>query len=235
MQNPTRTEEVLAEMASLADPEAVKEMERFGIKVGHGYGLSAPKLHGMARRIGRDHALALELWETGIHDARLLACLVDDPKQVTEEQMEQWVSDFDSWDVCDNCCGYLFDKTPFAYDKVVEWSARDEVYVKRAAFSLIAYLATHDKKAPDEKFLAFLPIIEREATDGRNFVKKAVNWALRDIGKRNLSLNRAAIEAAERIRATGAKHATWVASDALRELTSEAVQARLQKKAALER
>jgi 3-methyladenine DNA glycosylase AlkD len=230
MQTEQRLEVVLAEMAALADPEAIKGMERFGIKVGQGYGLSAPKLHGMAKRIGKNHALAQELWETGIHDARLLACLVDDPKQVTEEQMERWVCGFDSWDVCDCCCGYLFDKTPFAYEKVAEWSARDEEYVKRAAFSLIAYLATHDKKAPDEKFLAFLPIIEREATDGRNFVKKAVNWALRDIGKRNPGLNRAAIEAAERIKATGAKHAAWVASDALRELTSEAVQERLRKK-----
>jgi len=231
MHNKSRVEEVLADMAAMADPEAIKGMERFGIRVGQGYGLSAPKLHSMAKRIGKDHALAHELWETGIHDARLLACLVDDPKQVTEEQMERWVSGFDSWDVCDNCCGYLFDNTPFAHGKVVDWSARDEEYVKRAAFSLIAYLAIHDKKASDEKFLAFLPIIEREAADGRNFVKKAVNWALRGIGKRNLSLNRAAIETAERIKATGARHAVWVASDALRELTSEAAQARLRKQA----
>jgi 3-methyladenine DNA glycosylase AlkD len=224
-----RRDEILSEMASLADPKAIEGMARYGVTVEKSYGLSAPRLHAMAKRLGKNHDLAQALWESGVHDARLLSCMIDDPRQVTEEQMERWVSDFDAWDTCDCCCGYLFDKTSFAYRKAVEWSARDEEYVKRAGFALIAFLAVHDKRAADEQFLQFLPIIRREAADGRNFVKKAVNWALRSIGKRNASLNRAAVETAGEIRATGAKHAAWVASDALRELTGEAVQARLRK------
>lgn len=186
-------------------------------------------LHKLAREIGKNHALAGQLWDSGVHEARLLAALVEDPRQVTEEQMEGWVAAFDSWDVCDNCCGSLFDKTPFAYRKVVEWSAREEEFVKRAGFALLAYLAVHDKKREDEAFLAFLPLIERESTDRRNFVKKAINWALREIGKRNLSLNKAAIEAAERIKAANPRGAQWVATDALRELSGEAVQRRLKR------
>jgi 3-methyladenine DNA glycosylase AlkD len=157
--------------------------------------------------------------------------MVDDPKSVTEAQMEQWVRDFDSWDVCDTCCGYLFDKTPISYRKALEWTERAEEYVKRAGFALIAYLAVHDKKAPDARFIEFLPAIKREATDGRNFVKKAVNWALRQIGKRNKRLNEAAIEAAHTIAALDSGSARWVASDALRELTGDAVQRRLQARA----
>ena len=141
--------------------------------------------------------------------------------------MERWAADFDSWDVCDACCGDLFDKTPFAYRKAAEWSAREEEFVKRAGFALMAYLAVHDKKAPDRQFLGFLPLIVRESTDDRNFVRKAVSWALRQIGKRNPALNLAAIAAAEAIRGTDSKAARWIAADALRELRSEAVQRRL--------
>ena len=148
---------------------------------------------------------------------------------MTEEQVERWVSEFESWDICDDCCGNLFDKTPFAYQKAVEWSARDQEFVKRAGFALMAYLAVHDKKASDERFLEFLPIIVRESDDDRNFVRKAVNWALRQIGKRNAALNEAAIETAREIQHLDTKAGRWIAADALRELTGEAVQGRLQR------
>jgi 3-methyladenine DNA glycosylase AlkD len=166
-----------------------------------------------------------------VHEARSLAALIDDPRQVTEEQMERWVADFDSWDVCDGCCGDLFDKTPFAHRKAVEWAGRDEEFVKRAGFALMAWLAVHDKKAPDEAFLAFLPVIARESGDGRNFVKKAVNWALRGIGKRNAALNAMAIQTAQEIQSMGSRPGRWIASDALRELTSDKVRERLHARA----
>ena len=219
--------EVLDRLRSLADPEAKAGMARFGIETGTALGISIPTLRALARDIGRDHGLAEELWASGVHEARILAALVDDPKLVTEEQMERWVVQIDSWDVCDGVCSTLFDRSPFAYDKAAEWSARDEEFVKRAGFVLMAALAVHDKKAPDERFLEMLPLIERESHDERNFVKKAVNWALRGIGKRDRSLNAAAIAAGERIRAQGSRAARWIAADALRELRSEKVQARL--------
>jgi 3-methyladenine DNA glycosylase AlkD len=155
---------------------------------------------------------------------------VDEPAKVTEAQLERWARDFDSWDICDGVCSNLFDRTPFARGKAIEWSARREEYVKRAGFVLMAALAVHDKKAPDALFREFLPLIEREATDERNFVKKAVNWALRQIGKRNGALNRDAIAAAKRIRRIDSKAARWIAADALRELQSAAVQERLKGK-----
>jgi 3-methyladenine DNA glycosylase AlkD len=170
------------------------------------------------------------LWESGIHEARILASFVDDPRLVSERQMELWVRDFDSWDVCDQCCSALFDKTPFAYSKAAEWGRREEEFVKRAGFALMAALSVHDKKAADAAFLAFLPIIKKGAADERNFVKKAVNWALRQIGKRNLSLNKAAIRAADEISKMGPKSARWIASDALRELMSAPVKKRLRLK-----
>lgn len=180
----------------------------------------------MAKEIGKNHGLALELWETDVHEARLLACFIDDPKQVTEEQMERWATDFDSWDVVDQACGNLFDRTRYAYRKATEWSTRSETFVKRASFSLMAYLAVHDKKASDDKFEVFLPIIARESEDTRNYVKKAVNWALRQIGKRNRHLNELAIETARQIGEMKSSTARWVAADALRELTSEKIQQR---------
>ena len=153
--------------------------------------------------------------------------LIEDPVQVTEEQMERWAKDFDSWSIVDGCCGNLFDKTPFAYAKAVEWSCRPEEYVKRAAFVLMATLSVHDKGAEDEEFLKFLPIIKRESTDERNFVRKAVNWALRQIGKRNLRLNEAAVSTAREINMIDSRGARWIASDTLRELTGDWVKARL--------
>jgi 3-methyladenine DNA glycosylase AlkD len=222
-----KCENVLRRLKSLANPEAVAGMARFGINPENTYGISIPVLRKMAREIGRDHTLAQELWSSGVHEARILASMIDDPRLVTEEQMERWAAGFDSWDVCDQCCGNLFDKTEFAYRKAIEWAARDAEFVKRAGFALMAWLAFHDKRAPDEAFLEFLPVIKRESVDGRNFVKKAVNWALRHIGKRNANLNRAAVQAAKEIQGMGSKPAAWVASDALRELTSEKVQERL--------
>lgn len=212
----------------MADPRARQGMARFGIPVGNALGgISTPVLKKLAREMGKNHRLARGLWKSGIHEARHLAALVDDPVQVTEAQMERWARDFDSWDVVDGCCLYLFVKTPYAYRKALEWSSRNAEFVKRAAFTLMAVLAVHDKKAADVKFLRFLPIIKRESTDKRNFVKKAVNWALRQIGKRNVKLNRAAIKTAQEIRLIDSRSAKWIAADALRELTSEAVQTRL--------
>src|SRR5687767_2506407 len=224
-------EEIVQRLREMSDPGGLEKLAHFGSRPAKALGgISAPALQKLAREIGRDHGLAQELWATGIHEARLLACLIDEPKAVSEEQIERWVMDFDTWDICDTCCGYLFDKTPIAYDKAAEWSARPEEYVKRAGFALMVYLAVHDKKAPDEKFLALLPVISRESDDDRNFVKKAVNWALRQIGKRNLSLNAAAIATAREIQERGTKAARWIAADTLRELTGESVQERLRSK-----
>ncbi len=206
-------------------------MARFGISTPlEVLGIPTPVLQRIARQIGRDHALALGLWQSGVLEAQCVAALIDDPKLVTEEQMEQWASDFDNWAICDNCCGRLFDKTALAYRKALEWSNRQEEYVKRAAFSLMAALAVHDKQASDSKFLRFLTVIKRESTDERNFVRKAVNWALRQIGKRNRALNKAAIRTASEIRESDSRSARWIAADALRELRSEAVQRRLRRK-----
>ena len=228
MKMPMRYEEVLQQLGSLSNPQAVASMARFGINPNNTYGVSIPTLRKMAKEIGRDHFLARQLWASGIHEARILASIVDEPKKVTEEQMESWVKEFDSWDVCDQCCGNLFDKTGLAYQKAVEWSGREEEFVKRASFALMACLAVHDKKAADERFTQFLPLIKMESTDNRNYVRKAVNWALRQIGKRNLNLNRGAIEAAEEIQQMDSRSAKWIASDAIRELTSVAVQQKLQ-------
>ncbi len=222
-------DQVLAELESISDPEAVKKMARFGITARSALGVSIPDLRKMARNIGKDHALAQDLWSTGILDARVLASMVDDPAVVTEEQMESWVRDFDSWALCDQCCNNLFGRTGLAYQKAVEWTGQDEEFVKRAGFVLMAVLAVHDKGAEDEVFCGFLPLIKREAVDERNYVQKAMNWALRQIGKRNRNLNQAAIETAKEIQAIDSKSARWIASDALRELTGEAVQKRLRR------
>ena len=202
-------------------------MARFGIQSSNSFGVSVPKLRTLAQEVGRDHLLAQQLWETGLHDARLLATMVDDHRQVTADQMDKWVSDFDSWDIVDGSCGNLFDKTPFAAAKAREWCKREEEFVKRAGFVLMAELAVHDKQAKDKLFLDFLPLITGGASDKRNFVKKAVNWSLRQIGKRNLKLNRAAVSTALEIRKMESGAAKWVASDALRELKSPQVQKKL--------
>jgi 3-methyladenine DNA glycosylase AlkD len=223
-------EGIISRLRTLADPEAIKGMASFGINPKNTLGVSMPDIRKLAGNIGRDHALAQALWDTGLHEARILAGLIDEPGEVTVEQMERWASDFDSWDVCDQVCMNLFDRTPFAFDKALEWSRRDEEFVRRAAFALMASLAVHGKNVPDEKFLTFLPAIEKASGDDRNFVKKAVNWALRQIGKRSLALHGPAVRTAREIAATGSKSGRWIAADALRELESAAVESRLRKK-----
>jgi 3-methyladenine DNA glycosylase AlkD len=206
-------------------------MARFGINPKNTYGVSIPILRKMAKEIGKDHLLAQRLWESGIHEARILAGMIDDPGEVSAHQMDRWVGDFDSWDVCDQCCSNLFDKIKFAHQKAIEWTSRKEEFVKRAGFALIAALAFHDKKLTDAHFQRFLPIIKRESLDERNFVKKAVNWALRQIGKRNQRLNRFAIRTAKEIQRSDSKAARGIASDAIRELTSDRVRSRMRKTA----
>lgn len=219
--------EIIQKIKSLANPQNVAGMARFGINSANTYGVSIPILRKMAREVGRDHELALALWASGIHEARLLACFIDRPEMVTGEQMEGWVKDFDSWDICDQCCSNLFDRTPVAHEKAVAWCEREEEFVRRAGFVLMAALSVHDKKASDEAFLRLLPLMKKYATDERNFVKKAVNWALRQIGKRNMKLNESALKTAEEIRQIDSRSARWIAGDAIRELRSEAVQRKL--------
>jgi 3-methyladenine DNA glycosylase AlkD len=224
-------EDIITELETLSNPEDIAGMAWFGIESSKAYGVRMPELTRIAREARYDPELAGKLWKHGYTETRILACMIDDPKQVTEEKMERWALEFNSWDVCDQCCMKLFRKTPYAYQKINEWSAREEVFVKRAAFTLIATLAVHDKKADDEKFTALFPLIMEASDDNRNFVKKAVNWALRQIGKRNLILNQKAIEVARQIDQLNSKSAKWIAKDAIRELESEKVQKRLQDKA----
>ncbi|OPZ77688.1 MAG: DNA alkylation repair enzyme [Actinobacteria bacterium ADurb.Bin444] len=213
-------DEVIAELREQADKKAVAGMHRVGINPRGTLGVQIPKLQKLARRIGVDHALALDLWATGVHEARILAAMVDDPAQLTEEQMDRWAQAFDSWDVCDQVSKYLFGRSPLAYEKAKEWAGHGGQFVKRASFALMADLAVNDKSAPDEPFLEFLQLAEREAGDDRNYVKKSVNWAVRQIGKRNKALNQAALASAKRIKAQGSPSARWIAADALRELSS---------------
>lgn len=219
--------QVLARLKEQANPGNVAGMARYGINPQNTLGVSMPVLRALARQIGRNHGLALELWKTAIHEARILAGLIDDPARVTRAQMDRWVSQFDSWDVCDQVCNNLFSRTPYAYAQAVRWAQSKPEFVKRAGFVMMACLAVHDKEAPDSKLAVFFPLIREGAADERNFVKKAVNWALRQLGKRSSGLNRAAVELAGRIREDGGKSARWVASDALKELTSPAVQKRI--------
>jgi 3-methyladenine DNA glycosylase AlkD len=222
--------DVVKKLESFSDKRSIKGMRKFGINTERAYGISTTRLRAIAKEIGKDHFLAQQLWASAIHEARILASMIDDPQSVTEEQMEKWVSCFDSWDLCDQCCINLFDKTTLAYKCANAWSHRREEFVKRAGFVLMAVLAVHDKKASNEEFRKFLHIIAEEASDDRNFVKKAMNWALRQIGKRNLILNREAIMTARAILETDPKSARWVASDALRELTSGRIQKRIKEK-----
>ncbi len=222
--------DVINQLKSMSEPKNVEGMARYGINPKNNLGISIYKLRPLAKKIGKNHNLSLKLWNSGIHDARLLAVFVENPSQVTEKQMDSWAKDFDSWDVCDQACTSLFDLTPHAWKKVYEWANRDEEFVKRAAFSIIAGLAVHDKKAADIKFEELFIIIKREATDGRNYVKKAVNWALRNIGKRNLGLNKKAINTAKEIKKIDSKSAKWIANDVIRELTSSKIQERIKNK-----
>lgn len=217
MTTESELDELMQQMKSLSNPANIAGMARFGINSTTALGLSMPVLRNLAGK-RHDHALAEGLWQTGVHEARILAGLVEIPRQVTAEQMDRWVQDFDSWDVCDQICLNVFGKTPYAIEKVYEWSQRPEEFIKRAGFVLMAVLAVHDKKATDELFEGFLLRIQQEANDERNFVKKATNWALRQIGKRNPALRLSAIAAAREIQKMPSAAARWVAADALREL-----------------
>jgi 3-methyladenine DNA glycosylase AlkD len=207
-------------------------MARYGINVEKRLGVAIPDLRALAKETGKSHALALALWQTGVADARILAAMVDTPATLTEQQMDDWVCGFDSWDVCDQVCMNLFEKSPLAWHKAREWAQREEIFVKRAAFALLACLAWHSKMAADDQFMAMLPVIEAGATDSRPIVKKAVSWALRSIGKRNPNLHAAAVALAGQLKNAPTASARWIAGDVLRDLASGAVQRKLAKIAA---
>jgi 3-methyladenine DNA glycosylase AlkD len=205
----------------------LEKMQRFGIPTDRAYGISMPDLRRFAKEIGKNHGLALQLWDTGKHEARILASLVDKHQEVTPEQMEDWVAGFNAWDVCDQVCSNLFARTPYALEKALVWSHHEEEFIKRAGFSMMAYIAVHHKKANDDIFIPFFERIEAEAYDDRNFVKKAVNWALRQIGKRNKVLYPQAMAIARQISQQPYRSAKWIAKDALRELENEKIKVRL--------
>jgi 3-methyladenine DNA glycosylase AlkD len=219
--------EIVRTLERMGDPERRDGMARYGIDTSRALGISVTELRRLARGLGHDHDLAAALWASGVHEARILASLVDEPARVSQAQMDAWVADLDSWDVCDAVCGNLFDRTPFALDKAVEWSAREPEFERRAGFALIAWAAVHRKDLPDAAFGSLLPLIRERSTDDRNYVKKAVSWALRQIGKRSAGLNTNAIRTAAQIERMDAPSSRWIARDALRELRSDAVQARL--------
>ena len=218
---------VLEELRAIRNPRALTGMSRYGITTRHAYGIKIPDLRNLAKSVGKNHALALQLSKSGVHEARILAAMIDDPKLVTERQADRWVGQFDSWDLCDQVCLNLFVRTRFAYRKCTEWSAAKPEFVKRAGFALMACLAVGDKDATDKRFLPFLRLIERESIDGRNYVKNGTNWALRQIGKRSTFLNMKAVESARRIQKLDTPGSRWVGADALRELSGDAVKKRL--------
>jgi len=224
-------EEIIKKFELLKNPRNVEGMARFGIrpktKV---YGIAIPELRKLAKIIKKDHKLALKLWNLKIHEARILAGFIADPKKLTESQMDKWIKGFDSWDVVDQVCSSCFDKTDFVYKKIFELAKRTKEFEKRTAFTLMCCLAVHNKTMKDKDFLKFFPIIKKSVIDERNFVKKAVNWALRQIGKRNKNLNKEAIRLAKEIQKINSKSAKWIANNALAELTSESVQKRISNK-----
>ncbi len=224
-------DEIVERLRGLSAPDAITGMNRVGIYVENAIGVDTTSLKRLATEIGlrRNHDLALALWDTGIYEAMTIAVWIDDPGQVTEGQMDRWAADFGSWDLCDHACFTLFDRSPYAYKKCLEWAEDEREYVKRAGFAMMAGLAIHDKKSPDEAFVQFFPLIVKGASDKRHMVKKAVSWALRQTGKRNLALNAAAVAVAEEMKRSGCGPAKWIASDALRDLKSDAVHARLEK------
>jgi 3-methyladenine DNA glycosylase AlkD len=217
---------ILTLLKSQSNPEYLKGMARYGINPNNNLGISIYKLRNIAKEIGKNHNLAIELWNSGIHDARLLACFIDNPEEITSEQMDLWAKDFDSWDICDQACTSLFDLSPFAWKKVFEWAEQKEEFIKRGAFALIAGLSVHNKKANNNRFEEFFPIIKKHSIDERNYVKKAVNWALRNIGKRNLVLNKKAIELSGELLKIDSRIAKWVGRNAIKELTSSKIQNR---------
>jgi 3-methyladenine DNA glycosylase AlkD len=218
---------IVAELKSLGSEKNRAGMARFGINTERAFGVPVAALTPVARRLGRNHELALALWKTAFHETRLLAAFIDEPAKVTARQMDAWAADFDSWDLCDQACLKLFVKTPFAAEKIREWAADDREFVRRAGFSLMACYAVHGKKEPDTTFIPFLGLIERHATDGRNFVRKSVNWALRQIGKRSPALHRPALALAERLAASADKTARWIGRDAVKELSDPKQRKRL--------
>ncbi len=220
-------DKIIDELRSLGSADNISGMARFGINTDRAFGVKMGNVQALAGQHRGDHKLALELWDSGYREARLLAANIADPKQVTPELMDAWVTDFDSWDVCDTTCGKLFKKTPWAYDKARQWARSEREFNRRAGFALMAYLALKSSRLSDSEYEPFLDLIATTATDERNLVKKAVNWALRQIGKRNPALNQRAIAVAKGLLATGDKTARWIANDAIRELRSEQVQERL--------
>ncbi len=227
MSRSDEAEAILVQLTALGSEENRLGMARFGINTDRAFGVSMTAMRPIVRQYRRNHALAAELWDTGYHEARILAALIDDPKQVTSEQMDAWAAEFDSWDLCDQACMKLFAATPFVAEKVQQWAKDEREFVRRAAFALIAGYAVHAKKAPDETFIPFLDVIERHADDGRNFVKKAVNWALRQIGKRSASLHPKALALAEKLAASEDRTERWIGRDAVKELTDAKQRARL--------
>lgn len=225
-----KVKQIVERLKSRSNPKAVEGMARYGIVSKKVFGVCTPTLRHMAKEIGINHELAMELWATNIFDARVIAMMVEDPNSISEKQTNEWVKDFDNWAICDGCCIHLFRKTPFAWKKAKEWVRRKEEFVRRAGFVMMATLAVHDKKVEDKKFISLFPSIKRAANDERNGVKKAVNWALRQIGKRNLALNQQAILLAGELKNMNSAGARWIAADALRELKSAAVQKRLRRK-----
>ena len=221
--------EIILELKKNTNLKNIEGMARFGINVEKAFGLSTPLMRKMAKQLGVNHNLALELWETGYHEARHIASMIDDPKLVTKSQMNKWVRDFNSWDICDGTCSNLFRKTSFAIEKIFEWCDKKEEYIRRAGFSLMCYVAVHDKRRDDEDFLQFFPLIKKHSLDERNFVKKAVNWSLRQIGKRSKFLNKEALKLAYEIQRLNSKSARWIANDAIRELKNQKILARLKR------
>lgn len=223
-------EEVMQELQSKAKPDQIEGMAKFAIVGDQRMGVSVPDMRKIAKAVGKNHQLALDLWDTGVPEGMIVAGMISEPDKLTDEQMEDWVADINSWDICDQVCMNLFEKSPLAEKKIFEWSDREEEFVKRTSYALIACLAWHDKEAGDEEFIKYFPIIVAGSTDERNFVKKAVNWALRNIGKRNQNLNEQAILCARQIHEIDSKSARWIASNARRELESDKIQERLRKK-----
>jgi 3-methyladenine DNA glycosylase AlkD len=226
----SQTNTILTMLYSKANPKNVEGMARFGIKsTGKVLGISTPFLRSLKKSIGKNHDLALDLWQTEILEARILAAFIADPKLMKKTVINRWVRDFDNWAICDGVCLHCFRNTPYAHEMIRLWTKRKEEFIRRAAFTMIATLSVADKKSEDAVFLKYLPIIKKYSTDERNYVKKAVNWALRQIGKRNMKLNAAAIKMANKIQKLDSSSAKWIAADALRELKSTAVQKRLKR------
>lgn len=220
-------DEALQLLKCKAVPENIPGMKRYGMSEEGRLGVSVPEMRAIAKKLGKNHLLAQQLWDSGYAEARILASMVDEPEVLSEEQMDRWVQELNSWDVCDQVCMNLFEKSPLAWKKIPEWSRREEEFVRRASMALVACLAWHDKGELNEAFIELMPVIENCALDERNYVKKAVSWALRNIGKRNNQLNQAAIRQAEALQESDSKAAQWIAADVLRELRGEAVQKRL--------